>query len=85
MIAHRAANEHGVAGFCARARGRRVGDDPAEAGGNDIYFIRAAAGHYFGVAGDDLHPGFTRGFGHRRDHAAQVGQGQAFFQNESAA
>ncbi len=55
----------------------------ADAGGGDEDAVALALLDHLGVAGDHRHAGLARGGGHRLDDALQVGQREAFLEDEA--
>jgi hypothetical protein len=83
VVAQGAGDEDGV------ARPRPVAGDVhalrhhADAGGGDEDAVALALLHHLGVAGDDRHAGLARRLRHRVDDALEVGEREAFFQDEA--
>ena len=59
-----------------------AGRNDADAGGGDEDLVALAAVDDLGVAGDELHAGAGCGGAHGFDDAAQIVDGQAFFEDE---
>jgi len=55
----------------------------AHAGGGDEYTVTLALLHHLGVAGDDVHAGLLGCLCHRHHNALQIGQREAFFEDEA--
>src|SRR5437588_826877 len=60
-----------------------IGVDNPYTGGVDEYTIGLAALNYFGITGDDSDTRFPCCCRHRRNDAAQVGDGKAFLQDKA--
>ena len=85
VIAHSAGNQDLVAWFAVGAGKAYAFGDEADAAGVDEHAIAMAAVNHLGIAGNDVHAGFLRHFGHAFADALQIGDGIALFQDEAAA
>jgi hypothetical protein len=59
--------------------------DDADSGGVDVAAVAVAALDDFGIAGHDLDSGDASGRGHSLGDASQIGDREAFLENESGA